>query len=147
MVKKINKKKFQVNILFRSWTPVIIWALLIFASSSRQTTTTSEIYLEDFIIKKTAHVVIYAILATLLYRGFLTSGYSKRKAAKYAIIISVVYGFTDEFHQSFTPGRTPMLRDVVFDTIGAALAIYLIWNWLPKAPKKLKALAIKLQIL
>ncbi|MNN38370.1 VanZ like family protein [compost metagenome] len=38
----------------------------------------------------------------------------------YAILIAFLYACTDELHQSFTPGRTAMVQDVVLDTIGAA---------------------------
>lgn len=127
--------------------PVGFWALVIFLFSSRPATPVSEIHLTDFIIKKSAHVIEYAILATLLYRVFISSGVGKRKAGIYSVILAVLYGISDEHHQSFVPGRDPKLRDVFFDTIGAVGAIYIIWNILPKTQSKLKKLAKKLQIL
>jgi VanZ family protein len=37
----------------------------------------------------------------------------------------VLYSATDEFHQSFTPGRHPAVTDVMIDAIGAAVALIL----------------------
>jgi VanZ family protein len=37
----------------------------------------------------------------------------------------VIYAVSDEFHQSFTPGREPKLRDVLIDTAGSFLGMYL----------------------
>lgn len=135
------KTKKKIEYLFFYWLPVLTWAAVIFTFSSFPTGTTSRIDWQDFIIKKTAHVVVYFVLTSLSYRALIRSGMDKIKAAKIAIIASVIYGFSDEYHQSFTPGRDPRLRDVLFDTIGAFLSIYVIWSLLPKAPKKLKKLA------
>lgn len=139
-VKKLQK-------IIKYWAPPLVWAFVIFLFSSYPTARASEIYWKDFIVKKSAHVVEYAIFASLLYRGFKESGVKKINAGIFAITLSVLYGATDEFHQSFTPGREPTVRDVIFDTIGASLAIYAIWNLLPKAPKKLRKLAKTLQLL
>ncbi|RKW25550.1 MAG: VanZ family protein, partial [Granulicatella sp.] len=35
-----------------------------------------------------------------------------------AIFITVLYAITDEFHQGLTPGRTPLMQDVVLDSFG-----------------------------
>lgn len=131
---------------FYLWFPVFIWALVIFLFSSQPTTRASQINWQDFIIKKTAHIVEYAIFCTLLYRG-LRSQLPDKKALKFALIMSILYGASDEYHQSFTPGREPTVRDVIFDTIGASLASFYLWKLLPRAPKRLRILAQKLHIL
>ena len=133
--------------LLRFWLPPIVWALFIFFFSTLPTIETTEIYWQDFIVKKLAHMIEYGILAVLLYRALVGSGHSKKNAGLLAILIALVYGATDEYHQSFTPGREPKVRDVVFDTAGAILAIYITWNFLPKAPKKLKVWAAKFDLL
>ena len=43
--------------------------------------------------------------------------------------IATVYGVTDEFHQSFVPGRTADPRDLLADGVGAALGLGLVWAW------------------
>jgi len=92
-------------------------------------------------------MIEYGIFAALIYRGLVASGVKKNNAGIYSILLALLYGVTDEFHQSYTPGREPRVRDVVFDTIGAILTIYSIWNLLPKAPERLRAWAKKLQLI
>lgn len=129
------------------WAPTLVWAIAIFLVSSYPTLEASQIYWKDFIVKKTAHMVEYGIFAALLYRALRRYGVKKENAGIYAILISLLYGVTDEFHQSYTPGREPKVRDVVFDTIGAIASIYSIWNLLPKAPPRLKSLAKRFQLI
>ena len=49
------------------------------------------------------------------------TGYSYNQAAL-ATLIATVYGITDEWHQSYVPGRTSDPLDVVADFVGALLA-------------------------
>lgn len=132
--------------LLSLWVPVVLWGLVIFLFSANPTVKTTEVFWQDFIFKKSAHIIEYAILSLLVYRALIGSGVKPKQAMIYAIITSVLYGVTDEFHQSFTPGREPRLRDVVFDTIGAGISMLLIWKLLPKMPEKLLSLAKKLQL-
>ena len=128
------------------WLPVIAWAVVIFSFSNYPTTRASEIHWQDFIVKKTAHIVEYAILTTLLYRALLGGKISKIKAGYVSIAIAIIYAITDEFHQSFVPGREATLRDVLFDTLGSVAAIYYIQHLLPNANNTIKRLAKAFQI-
>lgn len=114
--------------IFNYWFPPIVWALIIFTFSSFSTPSTSAIYWQDFVVKKLAHMVEYGIFAFLLYRALRAYEVNKTRAVILSILIAGVYGLTDEFHQSFTPGREPRIRDVAFDTIGASLSMLLIWK-------------------
>jgi hypothetical protein len=139
-----------VDRLFKTlklWAPPVIWAFVIFAFSSYPSTRTSGFFWQEFIIKKTAHVVEYAVFTALLYRAFKESGVKKRNAGLFSILIAILYAGSDEFHQSFTPGREPTIRDIFFDTIGSVLAIYSIWNLLQKAPLRLRSWAERLELL
>ena len=140
MSSSVQKKHKATEIIILYWVPVLLWAAVIFTFSSFPTGTASEIDWQDFIVKKSAHVVVYFILTSLTYRALLVNGVSKSKAAFLSILFSVLYGFSDEFHQSFTPGRDPRIRDVLFDAVGAVLAIYSIWNIVPRAPEKIRKL-------
>lgn len=106
------------------WIPPIIWAGVIFSFSSLSITPTSEIFWKDFIIKKTAHIVEYAIFALLVYRALVGSGVAKTKSLVLSILLSTLYGVTDEIHQGFTPGREPKVRDVMIDSLGSTLGAY-----------------------
>ena len=80
------------------------------------------------VIRKTAHMVEYAILAFLLYRasGGRGSLAQQPRMATWCILAAVAYSFTDEFHQMFVPGREASLVDVCIDSVGALLALRLI---------------------
>jgi VanZ family protein len=134
----MDERTKELKKLLNRWLPPLIWAAVIFLFSSFPTTRASEIHWKDFIVKKTAHIIEYAVLVMLSYRALKISGVEKKKSGYYSIFASMLYGLTDEFHQSFTPGRDPQLRDVFFDTIGAVLAIYYIWNLLPRHQKSNK---------
>jgi VanZ family protein len=54
-----------------------------------------------------------------------TAGYSSRQIAL-ATLIASLYGISDEFHQSFVPGRSPDVLDWLADTSGALLATLLL---------------------
>jgi VanZ family protein len=112
------------------WFPPIFWAVVIFLFSSLSVTPATEIYWQDFILKKTAHIIEYGIFAVLLYRALRSEGVEKLNAGLISILIAVLYGATDEFHQGFTPGREPRARDVAFDTIGAIAGVYICKKYL-----------------
>jgi VanZ family protein len=46
----------------------------------------------------------------------------KKRAILGTIGIGVLYALTDEWHQSFVPGRDPSLGDAFFDALGVAFA-------------------------
>lgn len=122
------------------WLPLIVWAGVIFTFSSFPTVVTVDFYLGDFLLKKTAHLIEYGIFATLVYRGLINSKIENKKAMIYSVFAAFLYGASDEFHQSFVSGRTATLRDILIDTTGAAIAIYLVINNIKKMPKKIQNL-------
>lgn len=137
-------KKFSHYIRF--FAPVILWAIVIFTFSSFPTGNTSTIHWKDFLIKKMAHIIEYALFTVFAYRAFYNTGAKKSTALKCGVLLAVLYGITDELHQNFTPGREPNVRDVVFDTIGASIAAFLLWKLLPKAPPRLREWAKSFQL-
>ena len=49
--------------------------------------------------------------------------------------VAALYAVTDEFHQSFVPGRYPDVRDVLVDTAGALVAVLLLrWRLARRNP-------------
>ena len=132
--------------ILKFWLPPILWGLVIFSFSAFPVSSTTQIYWKDFIIKKTAHVIEYGILATLLYRAMVNSEVEKKKAMWISVLIAFLYGLTDEFHQSFTPGREPRFRDVLIDTIGASIFVYGIIKNMKIMPIKLQEFAKKFEL-
>lgn len=69
-------------------------------------------------LRKLAHFTLYFILG-----GGLTGVASKQKkfsAVALAILIGSIFAATDEFHQVFSDGRGPAVRDVLLDACGVA---------------------------
>lgn len=101
--------------------PAIIWMGIIFYFSSRQTTGIGGTsYLHRFLILKTFHLIEYAILFILISFALNSDFYS--------LIVSYLYGATDEIHQSFTPGRTPKFTDTLIDLLGILIG-FLIYRF------------------
>ena len=133
--------------ILKYWGPPVVWAVVIYWLSAIALPISSEIYWKDFLLKKTAHIIEYGILAILLYRGFINKGCKKNKAVIYSLLLAAFYAITDEVHQAFTPGREPRIRDVVIDITGIALALYSVEVLLPKGPDKVKYWAKKLELI
>lgn len=65
----------------------------------------------------------YALLALSYWRVL---GFRPEKRWL-AWCFAVLYAVTDEFHQSFVPGRFPSIWDVlIFDNLGALVALWLL---------------------
>ncbi|MCC7123333.1 MAG: VanZ family protein [Acidobacteria bacterium] len=77
------------------------------------------------------HGVAFGVLALLILRALSHASLSRvtRGVIVAAWVITVLYGVSDEFHQSFVPLRSPDPLDVRSDAIGAALALGAAWAW------------------
>jgi VanZ family protein len=100
--------------------PVFLWMTLIFYMSSIPDLPSNKVFILDFILKKTAHIIEYTILFLLWFRAL------GNKNPLHALMFSIGYAFTDEIHQLFVPGRTGRLRDVGIDSIGMIISALLI---------------------
>ena len=110
--------KLNAQVVWR-WSAVILWMGMIFAVSATPSIATPLEPLYDFAFKKLAHVTVYAILALLLFRALRLHITHKGRALLMAALVAVLYAFSDEWHQTFVPGREGTVRDVAFDAIGA----------------------------
>lgn len=98
--------------------PSLIWMIIIFYFSSRQTTGVQGTFTQRFLILKSLHLVEYAILFILFYFGF--------KKIKPSLFTAYLYALSDEFHQMFVPGREGRVRDTFIDLLGIFIGIFLI---------------------
>jgi len=128
------------------WTPVIILALIIFKFSSGVVPQVSPLYWPNFAFMKGAHALFFGALALLLYRALRGEGWTRKRAAIWAITLSILYGTSDEFHQIYTQGREARIRDVVVDGIGASIVILFIYRVLPRLPKKFQTFLLQFGI-
>ncbi len=129
------------------WLPVVLWAGLIFKFSSGSVPSASQIYWQDFAVKKAGHVLLFGIFAVLVYRGLTGQRLNRKKAAIWAVFMAFFYGATDEYHQMFTQGREARIRDILIDGVGAAFVIYIIYRFFPKLPKKFQSFLLEFGII
>jgi len=114
---------------FVVWGPALAYAAGIFVLSAIPDMPAPPMGVSD----KTAHSTLYSGFAVTLVWGFAggrLAGLGWRSALA-AIAAASLYGVTDEFHQSFVPGRTCDVFDWMADTRGAMLvaaaALALAW--------------------
>jgi VanZ family protein len=111
------------------WLLVLLWMGLIFCISAQPDLPHHPEHLTDLIMRKLAHMAEYGILAGLVWRAWPRSGERDLQCVLlYALIFSSLYAISDEVHQVFVPGRTARLLDVGFDSLGALLALLLIYT-------------------
>ena len=80
----------------------------------------------DYIVKKGGHAIGYGLLGLSYLRGLKGENNPVEPRWFYlAWAIATLYSATDEFHQSFVPGRHPAITDVMIDACGAALTLFL----------------------
>ncbi len=105
--------------------PVLAWMGLIFAFSSRRTLLRTPGLAPD-VIAIAGHFTVYAVLAALLWWALPSRSLTPGQRAALAFVGAVAYGVSDEWHQSFVPGRDPALLDLGMDALGAATALMLV---------------------
>jgi len=118
--------KHKLKYFVRYWLPPILWAILIFYMSSISFPPDKPgIRFSD----KVLHTAEFLALSFLLFRAIYNSKY--RKAAYwFAILLTILYGISDELHQILTPQRVFDIYDVLFNSLGASLVFIL--SYFPK---------------
>jgi VanZ family protein len=105
----------------RAYLPALAWAALIIALSSRPSLPVSLESGSD----KIAHFLAYAVFGWLIARAFAFAGIH----ALAAVAVGVLFGATDEWHQSFVPGRSAEVGDWVADSLGIVTGVSL-YHWM-----------------
>ena len=108
--------------------PALLCMAAIFALSSRSTLPKPETISRE-LFSIAGHFGAYFVLAITLWwaLGLLQIGLRNRLWLAFAG--AVLYGLSDEWHQSFVPGRVPDWRDILTDAVGAAVALAIV-AWL-----------------
>lgn len=122
---------------FLRWIPAILIMALIYLASATPSAKMPNYGFWDTLVKKSGHMTGYGLLASALWYA---QNFDQKKGWL-AWVLAVVYALSDEFHQSFTPGRTPSLVDVfIFDGGGAAIGLSALAAWFgTRKPKNQEA--------
>jgi VanZ family protein len=133
--------------LLRAWWPALLWSAVIFTASTDSFSaehtgsivepilrwfypaiTQSQFGLIHHLIRKTAHLTEYFVYGLCLYRGLRRGRQGWRLSwGLTSILLAAIYASLDEFHQSFVPSRTASPYDSLLDTIGASIAILVLY--------------------
>jgi VanZ family protein len=136
----------------RYWLPVLVWMALIFTASAdaksyQHSSTLFEPLLHwlfpqmspptverlHHLFRKSGHLTEYAVLALILWRAIHQPDEKNPRAWRWdeaglALAVVFLYAASDEFHQIFVPSRTPLVSDVMIDTLGGAAGLLLLWT-------------------
>jgi len=109
------------------WAAVVAWMGLIFFLSAQprlpRVLPPGLPQIQDVI----GHFIVYAVLTVLLWWALRGAGICH--SLLWALAATVLYGVSDEFHQSFVTNRHPDVFDLATDLAGAVTAL-LIVRWL-----------------
>jgi VanZ family protein len=153
MIKQSLSKRRRLG----RYGPLVLWILFIsFASSSEFSAgntsqivrpillwlfpnlSESRLAAVHFLTRKAAHFTEYAVLAFLARRAFISSSreFLQRYWFQLGLLLVVIYGLLDEFHQSFVPSRTASIYDSMIDIAGG-LTVLLIFKFFGRKPSQL----------
>ncbi len=72
-------------------------------------------------LRTIAHFSLFALLGGLMMAAMITS-FSHKKSLLYLFVITLImvliYALSDEYHQTFVPGRSAQLIDIIVDFLG-----------------------------
>ena len=118
----------------RYWVLSLLYMALIFVVSSWEQPPLPMPEFEWLTIDKLYHFIEYAILGGLLAIAFVKAKPAVMPSKLIwlvATVLSILYGASDEWHQTFVPGRFATLADWVADVLGSiagVLAVYLYYR-------------------
>jgi VanZ family protein len=69
---------------------------------------------------------------TLVFSIHFHKNRNTKKNILLILIIGCLYAISDEFHQSFVPGRTSEIGDIIADCLGIGLSVLLYWAIMKK---------------
>jgi len=122
-----NPSNKEAALIIKSWLAVAACMGFIFFVSSRPQRDIPPLFpFQDVVY----HTLVYLILALYFSRALKNTNPNipALNLIIFTIIFGVVYGITDEFHQSFVPGRSVSGFDVFIDAIGStAGGIIYLW--------------------
>lgn len=108
---------------FRFWFPAIFYSGIISYVSSLSNIQTP---LPGRHFDKVCHVAEYLILGVLTARAFINAGpaWPKRGLYFFSLLVCILYGISDEFHQVYVSNRSADVADMIADAVGSLIGVY-----------------------
>jgi len=112
---------------WRRWLVVAAYLALIFFVSAQSTLPALPGSPSEKLLHATAYAPMGALVVWALVRG------DRRRVTFRTVVLATLfctmYGWADELHQLFVPGRHYDLRDLLADATGAFLGAAASWAW------------------
>ena len=117
--------------LFYYWVPVVLYAGFIVYLSSQPFPHEQVPKLFERVNDKLLHALEFGVFGVLCFRAFLFASGSQLRpfASILAILVAMMFGVTDEFHQYFIPLREADGWDWIADSIGAVMSVKMYEWW------------------
>ena len=105
------------------WFPFLGYAALIYWGSDSPVNVSIPFF-EEFHIDKIIHALEFFIFAVLFIRVYpsVKNRMSYHEHIYAAVILTMIYGLSDELHQAFVPGREISVWDWTADSLGGISA-------------------------
>lgn len=130
-------KQLRQRPLLYCWLPLIAWMGIIYWFSSQPRPIDLPTPLLQLLIAKSGHMIGYAGLGLLWWRALAARlSVSARRRLALAFLLTMLYAISDEYHQTFVPGRSGNLIDVLIDAAGAGLAFWQLRRWQNRPDEK-----------
>ncbi|MEG0453421.1 MAG: VanZ family protein [Coprobacillus sp.] len=85
------------------------------------------ISIPEIVIRKGAHMSEYALLTLTFIYAFYKNKFPIYKFYTYSLIACFAYACSDELHQLFIGGRAGQFTDVLIDTTGGIIIVFIIY--------------------
>ena len=108
------------------WGPVVLYMGIIFFMSHQP-----DVSVPAGLTDKQSHSLAYTLLGILIVRA-LAGGLGRRisfATALLGILLTTLYGASDEVHQMFVAGRSAEISDVYADATGGAIGAFACFLW------------------
>jgi len=113
------------------WLPPLAWMGVVFFLSAQPDLPSAPGPWLDTLLKKISHALAYGVLAWLYQRALRPHLRASMTLRVVSGGLAVAYALSDEYHQTFVPGRNGQLFDVMVDGVGACGAM-LLHSWLER---------------
>jgi VanZ family protein len=120
MICRLKKSSFRRGFVYGA--PVIFYAALIFFLSSVSKFPEEVSFING--IDNWSHCIEYYFFGLLICRWLINerNRFIKKNAHLFTILIGICFGLSDEWHQSYVPGRDATIGDVLADSLGIIAA-------------------------
>lgn len=125
--------------------PVLAYAGFIFLLSSFSSIL--DVVPTFFGFDKLVHFGVYYLFGSLICRWLIAerNRFANRHSIALTILLGTLYGLSDEWHQSFVPGRHASLWDALCDALGVFSAALTYPKIVERAPLWKNAIAFKVR--